>query len=89
MLNNYEEKSTKGTQGRQIDCLTGLKGICAIIVVLLHFVTGFFPTMYNGDISLQHLGIEAIISNSPLFVLINGQFVVYIFWAISGFLISY
>ena len=55
----------------KVPYLEGLRGIAAMQVVLLHFVTGFLPN------TAQH-------SWPPLRVLFDGHTAVYVFFLISG-----
>ena len=59
------------TQPAKIQYLEGLRGIAAVQVVLLHFVTGFLPD------TAEHAA-------PPLQVLWDGHTAVYVFFLISG-----
>lgn len=80
---------------KKIQWIVGLKGICALIVMLRHYVNAFLPALHTGNemdakIFLEDgSSIEAIVNSSPLYLFINGGFAVYIFWILSAFLISY
>jgi Predicted acyltransferases len=75
----------------KIEYFIGLKGMCAFIVVFHHFVFGFYPALYTGDINQTHTSkfLEIYISNSPLNIFYAGNFVVCIFFILSGFLVTY
>ena len=79
---------------KKINWISGIKGICAIIVLLRHFANAFLPALHTGNIAdtkffWRGFSIENIVNNSPLYLLINGGYVVYIFWLISAFLLSF
>lgn len=75
----------------KINCLHGLRGLAALIVVINHFVVGFYPALYSGNINEVHItnGIEVIISKSPLNLIYQGNLSVCIFFVLSGFVLSY
>lgn len=69
--------------------VNGLKGIAALIVVLHHFTWAFFPAMQTAEYELSHLGMgEMVVHRSPLYFFINGEFMVKVFWCVSGFLLA-
>ena len=75
----------------KISHLEGLRGIAAIIVILSHFVVGFYPALYNGHTSETHTTIQAetYIYDTPLNIFYAGNFAVCIFFVISGFVLSH
>ncbi|NOJ73719.1 acyltransferase family protein [Paenibacillus alvei] len=75
----------------KIKSLEGLRGIAAFIVVIFHYFTNFYPALVNANPDQLHTynGIELKIAVSPLNVLYNGSFSVYIFFVLSGFVLSY
>jgi peptidoglycan/LPS O-acetylase OafA/YrhL len=64
-------EGTRATQPARLQYLEGLRGIAAVQVVLLHFVTGFLPN------PAEHAA-------PPLPVLWDGHTAVYVFFLISG-----
>lgn len=70
--------------------LEGLRGIAAIMVILSHFVVGFYPALYNGNTGEMHTGqkLESTIYDTPLNLPYAGNFAVCIFFVISGFVLS-
>src|SRR5690242_18301747 len=60
-----------GMQSGKVQYLEGLRGIAAMQVVLLHFVTGFMPSAV-ADIW------------PPLRIMFDGHTAVYVFFLISG-----
>ena len=70
--------------------LAGLKGFAAFAVVCSHFAYTFYPAMQTAEYELAHHRIiEMVVHRSPLYLFINGEFMVKIFWCISGFLMSF
>jgi len=79
---------------KRIDWVSGLKGICAVIVLLRHYVNAFFPALHtaldkHAWIIFEGNSVESVMNKTPLYLLINGGYVVYIFWTFSAFLIAY
>lgn len=35
---------------KKINWISGLKGICALIVLMRHFVNGFIPVLHTGNV---------------------------------------
>ncbi|MES2905759.1 MAG: acyltransferase [Pseudomonadota bacterium] len=68
--------------------LDGLRGFAALTVVLAHLTAAFRPQMYFGIENGLTENVQTWFANSPLFVLVNGSFGVYIFFVLSGFVIS-
>jgi len=62
---------TRATQPAKVQYLEGLRGIAAVQVVLLHFVTGFLPHIAD------HVA-------PPLQIMWDGHTAVYVFFLISG-----
>ena len=64
--------------------LDGLRGYAALVVVICHFIAGFYPTAFfrGGE------GFARIFSETPLLVLFEGPFAVFIFFVLSGFVLS-
>jgi peptidoglycan/LPS O-acetylase OafA/YrhL len=73
----------------KIEYLDGLRGICAVVVVLHHFGQLFFPSIASGSIADLHYPLELIFYYTPLAVLFNGNFAVCIFFVLSGYFLSY
>ncbi len=64
--------------------LDGLRGLAAVQVVLLHYCAAFLPGLGTQDVALIHYGWENAWLQAPLFFLLDGTFAVYVFFAISG-----
>jgi len=75
-----------------MEYLNGLRGLAALVVVLHHFSTGFYPAIYNGVERKAHIlsyPIEVTISKTPLNVIFSGNFAVCIFFVLSGYVLTY
>ncbi|HWY99064.1 MAG TPA: acyltransferase [Bacteroidia bacterium] len=75
----------------KIRYLEGLRGTAAMLVVLHHFMLAFYPAYYfGGDPTCSHLGtFELAYFRSPLSFLTNGNFMVTIFFVLSGYVLSH
>ena len=69
---------------RRLDFLDGLRGLAAVQVVALHYAAAFLPGLGTQDPGLVHYGWELPLMGAPYFFLIDGTFSVYLFFAISG-----
>lgn len=69
---------------RRLDFLDGLRGLAAVQVVALHYAAAFLPGLGTQDAGLAHYGWELRLMKAPFFFLIDGTFSVYLFFAISG-----
>lgn len=65
-------------------CLDGLRGYAALIVVIHHFVAAFWPTAFfrGGE------GLALAFSETPLALLVNGPFFVFVFFVLSGYVLA-
>lgn len=79
-----------GRRMQKILALESLRGIAALIVVMEHFFQSFLPAIFIGTAApIVHSKIESLILASPLNVFVNGNFAVYCFFVLSGFVLSY
>jgi len=71
--------------------LEGLRGIAAIMVAVHHFLLAFYPSyFFGGDLSMTHTnGLELAYFRSPLSFITNGEFMVAIFFILSGYVLSH
>lgn len=72
----------------KIDYLEGLRGLAALVVVLHHFATLFFPAIVFGYSAKAHTPYEYLIYSTPLNIFFSGHFAVCIFFVLSGFVLS-
>jgi peptidoglycan/LPS O-acetylase OafA/YrhL len=68
--------------------LDGLRGVAAIVVVIAHLAAAFVPALYFGSQGRIVPQWQATFATWPSFVIINGSFAVFIFFVLSGFVIS-
>ncbi|MBT3816772.1 MAG: acyltransferase [Candidatus Magasanikbacteria bacterium] len=75
----------------KIGYLESLRGIATLMVVLNHFVVGFYPSLYTGALVTCHIKNcgELFIIQTPLFLLYAGNFAVCIFFILSGYVLSF
>ena len=76
---------------QRIQYLNGLRGVAALIVALSHFFLAFYPAYYTGSFADAHWNdgtFEIWYYHSAFGVLTNGNFAVYIFFLLSGFVLS-
>lgn len=76
---------------KRIYAFDGLKGIACISVCIHHFLLMFLPATYFGIGVIQHTqySFEYGASQSPLAVIINGNFAVTLYLMITGYLVYY
>lgn len=73
----------------KVQYLEGVRGIAAFCVFLHHFFIIFYPAYHDGNASLSKLGgFELYFYHSPLSFLLNGNFMVCIFFILSGYVLS-
>jgi peptidoglycan/LPS O-acetylase OafA/YrhL len=67
--------------------LEGLRGVAALQVLLLHYAALFLPIF--ARVAPANIGTwESTLGNSPLFFLVDGYTSVYLFFLISGFVLT-
>ncbi len=74
----------------RIGWIDGVKGLACLIVFVHHFCLGFFPVTYYGIgyATMQTSLMEFKIAYTPLGVILNGNFMVCIFFVLSAFLLT-
>ncbi|MDP4177153.1 MAG: acyltransferase [Bacillota bacterium] len=74
---------------KRIEWLDGIKGIACILIFFHHFFLAFYPAIYYGEAGVSHLhGYDVKLAQSPLSVVLNGNFMVALFCIISSMVIS-
>jgi peptidoglycan/LPS O-acetylase OafA/YrhL len=68
--------------------LDGLRGLAALVVVLDHFAIAFFQRSTDASIQFSHTWLEEVILQTPLHLLVSGNFSVAIFFVVSGFVLG-
>jgi peptidoglycan/LPS O-acetylase OafA/YrhL len=68
--------------------LDGLRGVASVMVFLLHFILAFLPAMHRGTPEQAHNNIEIWFASNPINIIYDGHFAVYIFFILSGFVLS-
>lgn len=74
---------------QKITYFEGLRGLCCFIVIIDHFINVLMPSLrYTGLNGLQG-DIQRFVAWSPLNIIYSGLPSVYIFFILSGFVLSY
>jgi peptidoglycan/LPS O-acetylase OafA/YrhL len=69
--------------------LDGLRGLAAMQVVLLHYACAFLPGLGFGNPRYIHFNWELRVIDTPLDFLFDGTTAVYLFFIISGVVLTY
>lgn len=69
--------------------LDGLRGLAALVVVFCHYANGFIPAFQTYPTATHHTRYDNLITATPLHLAFGGNFAVYIFFVLSGFVLSY
>lgn len=68
--------------------IDGLKGICCLLIFIHHFICAFYLAAAFGEGYTIHTKYDLLMSRSFISVFVNGNFLVYVFCTISGFVIA-
>ncbi len=71
----------------RLDFIEGLKGIGAMQVVVLHYISAFFPVMARFD-GAPRYAFETWFATSPFFFIYNGFAAFNLFFLMSGFVLA-
>lgn len=75
---------------KRIYWLDGLKGLSCLFIFFTHFCLWYFPATCYGSAETSHLnGFDTFLADSPLGIIVNGNFFVHLFILISGYVITY
>ncbi|MCW3122577.1 MAG: acyltransferase 3 [Flavipsychrobacter sp.] len=81
---SYMENNTN-----KIGYLEGIRGLAALLVFFHHFGLAFYSAYFTHNIDASHLnGAEVRYGQSVFSVFSNGNFCVYVFFVLSGFVLS-
>lgn len=70
--------------------IDGIKGLSCLFIFLHHYCLQVFPAAYYGSVKESKLfGIDTFLSQSPLGIFLNGNFFVFLYIFISGYVITY
>ena len=71
--------------------IDSLRGIAALIVIIVHYLAAFYPyTIFGAQEGYQqHLAVENIVFFPPFGMIVGGQFAVCLFFILSGYVLSY
>jgi peptidoglycan/LPS O-acetylase OafA/YrhL len=78
-----------GGQQHKLAHLDGLRGLAAVVVVIHHMACAFAPAAVFGSAIAAHFAIERTVYQTPLQLLVAGNFAVCIFFALSGYVLSH
>lgn len=73
---------------KKLGYLEGLRGICCMIVIIDHCVNAYYPSLQFTNESGVSGEIKRVIAQSPLNIIYSGLTPVYIFFILSGFVLS-
>lgn len=91
MNTNARGKVKVGEKASRFFELEGLRGLAAVMVVLSHYSSLFYPQLLVGltpASPVQHMRFEDNLYTNPIAALWSGSFAVAIFFVLSGFVLS-
>lgn len=68
--------------------LDGLRGLAALIVVIVHGIIAFDFALYSGLAKHSVVGWDELVSGAPFLIPMAGDFSVCVFFALSGYVLS-
>ncbi|MDB5134935.1 MAG: Peptidoglycan/LPS O-acetylase OafA/YrhL, contains acyltransferase and SGNH-hydrolase domain [Mucilaginibacter sp.] len=76
-------------KAKKLTYLEGIRGLAAFMVVIHHYLLAFYPAQASGDATNTHFGsLELWYYKSPFIFLTNGQLFVFVFFILSGYVLS-
>ncbi len=82
-------RSNKFVKSKKLAYLEGVRGMAAVLVVIHHYLLAFYPAQASGNLNHVHVDkLELWYYQSPFLFLTNGQLFVYIFFILSGHVLS-
>lgn len=87
--NQVFTRAAKSPAGVRFTYLDGLRGVASVAVMLWHHFLAFFPGSVSPDIPMHSRLLEKYLYRSPLNIFFAGDFAVYIFFVLSGFVLTY
>ncbi len=89
MTNEILHISETIKKSKKVIYIEGIRGMAAFMVVIHHYLLAFYPAQASGVASNAHFGsLELFYHKSPFIFLTNGQLFVYIFFILSGYVLS-
>lgn len=73
----------------KINSAESIRGIACLVVVISHLTLIFFPLLHNFENVVPNPGLSGLIYNSPFTFLFSGTSAVFIFFVLSGYVLSY
>ena len=83
-----DQTSSSSVPENRFEYLDGLRGFASVAVCLWHNFLAFFPGAVTPNVPMHSRLLENTLYRSPFAVFFAGDFSVFIFFAISGFVIS-
>lgn len=73
---------------KRISWIDGMRGYAAIQVVLLHYSSALLPVLGLASSGIPHAKIEPYLAHSPFFFILNGYAAVWLFFLLSGVVLT-
>ncbi len=72
----------------RVKWIDGLKGLACVFIFTHHFLLAFLPSLYYGTDAVSHYKYDIFLSHSILSFPIVGNYWVFIFCILSGFVLT-
>ncbi len=76
------------THSRKQIYIEAVRGLAALLVVFTHFMMAFYPSAAYGAKYQAHGEWEKLFIQTPLSILLQGEFAVCLFFVLSGYVLS-